>query len=160
MQVENYFIEVYIRMSNFPFAWWDKTITVYNRYVDPTTQRVSWYRTVVENCFWKYVNNVYYAGNMKFETKQTVCRIPKDDRYVSKREWKEMTNRTDYFTLGNGDIIILGEVDDTVDEYTSGKRSNDLIKKYKEFDECIEVETYVDNTGVGKGLEHYRIVGK
>ena len=154
-------------MSNFPFAWWTKTITIYNKLVDPTTQRVSWYKTVVENCFWKATNVLYNMGRfgtsttgIRLETKDIICRIPKDDRYVDKRTWKELTNRAEYFTIGNGDIIILGEVDDIIDDYVAGKRSTDLISKYKEYDACIEIETYVDNTGEGLGLEHYRIVGK
>lgn len=154
-------------MSDFPFAWWDKTITVYNKFVDPTTQHISWYRTTVENCFWKYVNNTYTVGNagisargLTLETKDVICRIPKDDRFVGKREWRELADKSNNFTLANGDIIILGEVEDVIDEYTAGQRSTDLIAKYKEDDTCLEVDTYVDNVQTGVGLEHYRVVGK
>lgn len=154
-------------MSNFPFAWWDKTITIYNRIVDPTTNRISWQRTVVENCFWKCVNNIYNMGRygmsslgVRVETKDVICRIPKDDRFVDKRTWKTLDNKSEYFTLGNGDIIILGEVDDVIDEYTKGQHSTDLISKYKEEDACLEVDTYIDNVQTGVGLEHYRVVGK
>ena len=149
-------------MSNFPFPWWDKTITIYNKVVDPTTQRVSWYRNTIENCFWKYVNNIYYNGTMRFETKDTICRIPQDERFVDKATWRNLKDedRKDYFTFANGDIIILGEVSDTIDEYTAGKHSTDLVAKYKEDDACIEIDTYVDNVQTGVGLEHYRIIGK
>lgn len=148
-------------MNNYP-AWWDKTITIYNKVVDKTTQRVSWHRSVIEGCFWKCLNNTYRVSgsNILLETKDVICRIPKDDRFVTKREW---VNREDFdgvFTLGNGDIIILGEVEDTIDEYTRGQHSTDLVAKYKEFDECIEVDTYVNNVGKGLGIEHYRVVGK
>lgn len=154
-------------MSNFPFAWWDKTLTIYNRIVDPDTQRVSWQRTVVENCFWKYVNNIYNMGRygmsslgIRVETKDIICRIPKDDRFVDKREWKSLDDKTGHFTLGNGDIIILGEVQDVIDEYTAGQRSTDLLARYKEEDACLEVDTYVNNVQTGVGLEHYRVIGK
>lgn len=154
-------------MSNFPFAWWDKTLTIYNRIVDPDTQRVSWQRTVVEHCFWKYVNNIYNMGRygmsslgIRVETKDVICRIPKDDRFVDKRAWKSLEDKTGHFTLGNGDIIILGEVQDVIDEYTAGQRSTDLLAKYKEEDACLEVDTYVDNVQTGVGLEHYRVIGK
>lgn len=154
-------------MSNFPFAWWDKTLTIYNRIVDPNTQRVSWQRTVVKHCFWKYVNNIYNMGRygmsslgIRVETKDIICRIPKDKRFVDKREWKSLDNKTGHFTLGNGDIIILGEVRDVIDEYTAGQRSTDLLAKYKEENACLEVDTYVDNVQTGVGLEHYRVIGK
>lgn len=121
----------------------------------------------MSNCFWKAVNNTYTIGSygksttgVTLETKNIICRIPKSDIYVDKRTWKDLLDKSDTFTLGNGDIIVLGEVDDEIDEYTAGKRSTDLLKKYKEFDECLEIDTYVINTGTGLGLEHYRVVGK
>lgn len=156
-------------MNDFPFPWWDKTVTIYNKIVDATTQRVSWYKNTVDNCFWKYVNNTYTIGRsgvsstgVILETKSVICRIPKSDKFVDKKTWRELKDedRKDYFTLANGDIIILGEVEDVIDEYTAGKRSTDLIAKYKEDDACIEIDTYVDNCQTGVGLEHYRVVGK
>ena len=152
-------------MNNYP-AWWNKTVTIYNKFVDSSTQQISCYRTVVENCFWKNENQRYrigqsYNSKVILESKDIICRIPKDDRYVDKRAWKEMSanERSNYFTLGNNDIIILGEVDDVIDEYTKGKRSNDVLTKYKEYDECLEVDTYVINTGDGVPIEHYRVNG-
>ena len=154
-------------MSDFPFPWWDKTITIYNKLVDPTTQRISWYRTVVENCFWKAQNLIFSMGRygvstigVLTENKTITCRIPKDDRFVSKREWKELQDRSGHFTLSNGDIIILGEVEDVIDEYTPGQRSTDIVTKYKGEDACLTIDTYVDNVQTGVGLEHYRITGK
>lgn len=154
-------------MSNFPFAWWNKTITVYNRIIDTSTNRISWQKTTVTNCFWKCANNIYNMGRygmsslgIRVETKEVICRIPKDDRFVDKKTWRSLTDKSGHFTLANGDIVILGDVEDTIDEYATGKRSTDLIAKYKEEDACLEVDTYVDNVQTGVGLEHYRVVGK
>lgn len=153
-------------MNKYP-AWWDKTLTIYNKLINPETQEVSWYRTVVENCFWKYENNMYrigssYTNSVILEAKNVICRIPKDDRFLDKREWKELSERerSEHFTLGNEDIIVLGEVNDVIDEYTKGSRSNDLIAKYKELQGCIKIDTYVINVGTGMGIEHYRVNGK
>ena len=154
-------------MSNLPFPWWDKTITIYNKYVDPETQRVTWYKTVVNNCFWKSINELYNMGRygmsavgIQFEVKNIICRIPEDDRYINKREWNTLEDKADYFTLANNDIIVLGEVEDTIDEYTEGQRSNDLLTKYKAYDECMQIEQYVDNVRTGVNLRHYRVSGK
>lgn len=153
-------------MNKYPM-WWDKTITIYNKRIDATTQRVSWYKSVVENCFWKYENNKInvgqsYQGKIVLETKDVICRIPATDRFVDKKEWLELPDKEiqNHFTLGNGDIIILGEVDDVVDEYTAGSRSTDLVAKYKELQGCLEIDTYIVNTWTGVGIEHYRVVGK
>ena len=152
-------------MNNYP-AWWDKTLTIYNKRIDSATQQVSWYRTILTGCFWKYVNSRYFLGRSNsdgvvVETKDVICRIPKDERFVDKAEWKELSEQEikEHFTLGNGDIIVLGEVEDAIDEYTKGSRSSDLVAKYKELNGCIEVDTYVINVGVGLGMEHYRVVG-
>ena len=156
-------------MSNtgFPFPWWDKTLTIYNKYIDPTNQRVTWYRSVVENCFWKYDNTTYYVGKysvkvsgIALETKSVICRIPKSDNFRYQREWRELEDKTGYFTLATGDIIVLGEVDDVIDDYTAGQRSTDLVSKYKELLECVEVDSFVINVGTGMGFEHYRIKGE
>ena len=156
-------------MSNFPFPWWDKTITIYNKLVDPTTQRVSWYKNTCNDCFWKCVNTTYTIGRagisssgVVLETKSIICRIPQSEKYVDKRTWKDLkeTERQNYFTLGKGDIIVLGEVQDTVDEYTAGQRSTDLVTKYKEFDECLEIDAYTIDVVTGVGMPHYKIVGK
>lgn len=154
-------------MSDLPFPWWDKTITIYNKYVDPETQRVTWYKTIIKNCFWKAANTIYNMGRfgmstvgIQLETKTITCRIPKDKRYVTKRTWSTLTDKSGKFTLANGDIIVLGEVDDVIDDYTPGQRSTDLLSKYKVYDECLEIEAYADNVRTGIALEHYRITGK
>jgi len=154
-------------VSNFPFPWWDKTITIYNKYVNPTTQRVSWYRTVVDNCFWKSQHLVFSMGRYGVSTigviteNQTIiCRIPKDDRFVEKGAWRDLENKSTKFTLASGDIIILGNVEITLDEYTPGLRSSDILARYREYDACLEIDEYVNNVQTGVGLEHYRVTGK
>jgi hypothetical protein len=153
--------------AGFPFPWWDKTLTIYNKYVDPFTQRTTWYRTVVENCFWKYDNTTYYVGKysvkvsgISLETKHVICRIPKSDNFMYQREWRNLEDKDGYFTLATGDIIVLGEVDDVIDDYTAGKRSTDLVSKYKDELECVEIDSFVINIGTGMGFQHYRVIGE
>lgn len=147
-------------MSNYP-SWWDTSLTIYNKLEDQQTRVVTWYKTVISNCFWKYVGNKVNIGDVVMETNNIICRIPKDDRFLEKYQWLQLGNdaKSDYFTLGAGDIIIKGEVDDIVDEYTSGHRSTDLIKKYKALQGCMEVERTTIDTGIGRCCEHYYVVG-
>ena len=139
----------------------NSTITIYNRYEDPLTQLVTWYRTTVPNCFWKYVGEKITVGETILETNNIICRIPKNDKFLEKYEWNALPNdkMSEYFTLAQGDIIILGEVDDTVNEYVSGKRSTDLLIKYKALQGCMEVQRVANNTGIGRGNEHYYVIG-
>ena len=147
-------------MNNYPI-WWDTTITIFNKYQDTQTQLVKWYKHTIPNCFWKYIGNKVNVGEVVLQTNDTICRIPKDSNYKEKYEWINIPNdlMSQYFTLGAGDIIVKGAVDDTIDEYIKGKRSSDLLSKYKALQGCIEIQEVSDNTGVGRCDEHYLVRG-
>ena len=147
-------------MNNYP-SWWDTTVTIYNKYTDPQTQIVTWYKHVIPGTFWKYAGNKITIGNTTLETKDIVCRIRKDNSFRERHEWIAMPNDSmaDYFTLSQGDIIVKGEVEDTINEYASGYRSSDLKKKYKALQGCLEIQEWSNNTGGGRGNEHYFVKG-
>ena len=147
-------------MNNYP-SWWDTTVTIYNRYEDPQTNIVSWFRKVISGAFWKYSGNKITVGNTVLETKDIICRLRKDDDFLEKHQWLALPNdqMSQYFTLAEGDIIVKGEVTDVIDEYTSGKRSSDLKKKYKALQGCLEIQVWANNTGGGRGNEHYYVKG-
>lgn len=147
-------------MNNYP-SWWNTTITVYNKFEDPQTQLVTWYRQVIDGCFWKYSGNKVVVGNTVLETKDIICRIRIDNRFLEKHEWIAIPNdrMSNYFTLSQGDIIVKGEVDDEINEYQSGQRSSDLKTKYKSLQGCLEIQEWSNNTGGGRGNEHYYVKG-
>lgn len=147
-------------MNNYP-RWWNTTVTVFNKFTDSQTQVVTWYKTVIEGCFWKSTGNRVIVGNTVLDTKNIICRIRKDDRFKEKLDWEALTNDTmqNYFTLSPGDIIVKGSVSDTIDEYTAGKRSSDLLKKYRSANYCMEIQSASDNSGEGFGNQHYYVVG-
>lgn len=147
-------------MSNYP-QWWNQQITIYNKYENPQTHVVSWFRFTVDNCFWKYTGDKITIGATVLETNNTICRIPENDNFLEKYQWVQQPNdkMSDYFTLGPGDIIVKGNVSDTVDEYTQGQRSTDLINKYKALQGCIEIEEVAINVGGGRNQPHYYVKG-
>ena len=146
---------------NYPI-WWDSILTLYNKYTDPQTQKVSWYRTVLSNCFWKATGNMAVINDVTLDTVGIVCRIPKNLQFLEKYEWVELPNdeMSNYFTLGIGDILIKGEVEDVIDEYQKGHRSTDLLAKYKDLRGCMEIQEIAINTGIGRNEEHYWVRGK
>ena len=147
-------------MNNYP-VWWNTTITIYNKYEDPLTQIVTWYKHTVDNCFWKYTGNKIVVGETVLETNNTICRIPKNDLFREKYIWNALPNDQmgNYFTLGQGDIIVRGEVTDAINEYLAGSRSTDLLIKYKALQGCIEVQNIAINIGEGRCNEHYYVNG-
>lgn len=146
-------------MSRFP-NWWNSTITVYNRYEDSLTQLVTWQRFVLTDCFWKVnISTVYSSTKVnKSYTNSIICRIPQDESYISAYEWKRLDarNRSNYFTLQTGDIVINGEVDDDINEYVKGQRSTDLIEKYKDLG-VIRIEIFADNSDETRNIPHYLV---
>ena len=148
-------------MNNYP-VWWDQSLTIYNRYEDPTTQLVTWYRHTVSNCFWKYVHNITMQEGTSLETANVICRIPKDDRFKERQDWVKLTNdvKANYFTLGVGDIIVRGTVTDTINEYLKQHRSTDLLAKYRELQGSMQIEIVAINVGPGRCNEHYYVSDK
>lgn len=147
-------------MNKYP-VWWDSTITVFNKYVDPATRLITWYKTVLTNCFWKYTGNKVTVGETTIESDSTICRVPINKNFREKHLWDNLQTiqRQSTFTFGVGDIIVRGNVDDTVDEYTSGKRSSDLLTKYKQMQGCMVIEKCSISVGQGRGNEHYYVKG-
>lgn len=148
-------------MSNIYPEWWNTTITIFNQFKDPQTKVVRWYKTVVDGAFWKYVGDKVTIGKTVLETNNIICRIRKDARFLEKYQWLQKPNdeMENYFTLAKGDILVKGEVDDVIDEYTSGSRSNDLINKYKQLQGCMSIEEIAINVGAGRCDEHYYVKG-
>lgn len=148
-------------MSNIYPVWWDTTLTIYNKFEDPNTRVVSWYRTVIKGAFWKYIGDKITVGKTVLETQDTICRIRKSDKFLERHKWLNIPNdkMSRYFTLGVGDIIVKGEVSDTINEYEAGSRSNDLLNKYKALQGCIKIDEVAINTGVGRCDEHYYVRG-
>lgn len=145
-------------MSNYP-EWWNAAITVFNKYEDPTTRKITWYRTVLQNCFWKYTGNKIVVGETALETNTTICRIPANPTFLENYQWNSTEDKFAYFTLGPGDILVKGEVADEIDEYASGVRSSDILTKYKKCGECMVIDRCAVNAGPGRGMEHYFVRG-
>lgn len=147
-------------MNEYP-QWWNQTVTVYNQYKDPQTKLIKWYRTVIPKCFWRYTEEKFIVNGTVVNANVTVCRIPKQDNYVERYLWEKLSNdeMANYFTLSIGDMIVKGEVSDDIDEYTSGKRSNDFLTKYKRLQGCTLISMVADNTEGGRDTEHYLVKG-
>lgn len=140
--------------------WWDKEITVYNRFEDKLTDVTTWYRKHLTNCFFAYEGNQLTIGSTVLETNTTICRIPQDKKFKERYLWEELADKSSFFTLGVGDIIILGNVSDIVDEYAAGHRSTDLINKYKDLQGCIKIQSIALNIGPARCIPHYLVRGE
>lgn len=134
--------------------WWDKTVTLYNRCED-NTGRVQWYKRMLHGCFVKTLPSFVISQGIGTEKSQNILRLRKSNDYLSPTEWKTSILKNVKFTLQNGDIAIIGAVSDNIDEYVSGQRSSDLMKKYP--DSAFMITSAVVND---YGFRpHYKITG-
>ena len=149
-------------MANIYPSWWNVTLTVFNRYEDPLTNLITWYKHTVEDCFWKDIGNKITVGETILETNDIICRIRKNPLFLEKYQWVNLPadEKPNYFTIGKDDIIIKGEVDDEINEYATGTHSSDIIRKYKELQGCLTVTECTINTEGGRCNEHYYIKGE
>ena len=142
--------------------WWNKAITIYNKYEDPVTQLVKWHKHIILKCFVKTTATMISGGQVTYNTSSNIIRVPQSDVFKPYNEWVSIPNteQSDYFTLHQGDIVILGPVEDIIDEYKAGLRSTDLVSKYKELGMCLTIDSWQDNTGIGRVCPHYFISGE
>lgn len=142
--------------KGFPI-WWDTTVTVYNKYEDAQTGIVTWYKTILTDCFWQLTGTEIKVGETNLNSKAITCRIPKDSKFLEKQDWIKLPNdeMSNFFTLSTGDIIVKGECDFVIDEYTKGHRSTDLLNQYHDYQACMEITKFSNNTGIGRNNEHY-----
>lgn len=147
-------------MSNVYPVWWDKTVTLYNKFADPQTKEIFWYRHILSGCFWKDTGEKVQIGETTVESDTILCRVPKSDAFLEKYLWNglEPEQKQTSFTIGVGDILVSAEVDDAIDEYQKGSRSSDLLQKYKDLG-CMTVTKASLNVGPGRCCEHYLVKG-
>lgn len=138
---------------------WDKIITLYNRYEDEQTGVIRWYRHKLNNCFYKRTNNKISVGGVQLQSDDTIVRIPAQSGYLPPFVWNSLPNdrKGNQMTLQSGDLIFLGDVSEEIDEYTSGKRSSDLITKYK-----VLGSVFVKNVNINDFMygQHYLVKGE
>lgn len=135
--------------------YWNNSITIYNAYED-TTGKTKYIRHNLNNCFVKRMEIKRIDGTSTIRTGDTVIRIPKQEDYVEAYKWQLLENKS-RLTIQPGDIVVLGSVNDDINELESEKRSSDLKKKYKALG-VITVATFNDNTFMP--LPHYHIRGE
>lgn len=139
--------------------FWNKTITLYNKYQDEQTGIIKWYKHTLRDCFVKVTNNKVNVGGVQLQTNDNIIRIPKQPNYLPPYEWLKLPNdrKSQSLTLQTGDLIFLGDIDEIIDEYTSGQRSSDLIAKYKSMGSVFVNSVNINDFIQG---EHYFVRGE
>ena len=122
----------------------NETVTVYHqhKFYDETKKRnvTEWTRAVYNECYFGLQKSESLNGNTLSHTSSYTAKIPYNGKVL---------------VIAPGDIVVLGEVYDTIDDVQS-KRATDLINKYKA--NCFTVRTFSDNTKIPEDA-HYKLTG-
>ena len=93
------------------------TITLLNKLKrkDSITGLDIWYKTIIKDCIYKKERVSDVSGNIVSMGQQFTILIPFTGKYIPYKDWKNIEDKTGYYTLSNQDIIILDEVQEEVD---------------------------------------------
>lgn len=139
--------------------FWNRDLTLYNRHEDENTGIIRWYKHNLKKCFYKVTNNTVNVGGVQLQTNDNIIRIPEQSNFLHPHKWIELPNdkKSSFITLQSGDLIFLGDIQENIDEYTTGQRASDLITKYKTVGSMFVKSVNVNDFMPGK---HYLIRGE
>ena len=105
------------------------TITLLNKLKrkDSVTNVDVWYKTFIENCAFKKDRISNINGTTVSMGQQFTILIPFTGKYIPYKDWKNLADKSGYYTLSNQDIIILDEVTEAV----SANNITDIKNSYE-----------------------------
>lgn len=137
----------------------NNSITVYNSYTDPTTKYKVYLPTTITGVSWFSDLQVAVSSEGLMSANEYIVRIPvnadfSNKSFLSPKEFDKIPNdeMINYWTLKEGDRIVLGAISDTGD---SAKPAN-LEAKY---DEVLTIISVTDNRRA-PNAKHWKVVGK
>lgn len=140
-------------MKQVTSPFWDKTITIFTKYIDEVTKAVRWYRYVVRGCFFGRVSAARFASPALYRESENVVRIPSAADFVCYPVWCTLPDeeKAYHMTIApEKSLVFLGEVEG---EITDG-RGTALRGEYPD---SFSVKSFRDNTAFA--LSHYFVGG-
>ena len=130
----------------------DQTITIYNKWYDPTTKKTLWPKTVITGASWAGCQRITTGEGLTSADGYSV-RIPLYaflDGFLKRNVYAVLSDPTGHWTAQNGDVVVLGEGPDIV---------NGITEVTKQFNDCFTV-TAVHSDNMTRLLSHIRLEGK
>ena len=118
------------------------TITLLNKLKrkDSTTNIDVWYKTVIKDCTYKKDKISTVNGNIVSMGQQFTILIPFTGKYLPYRDWKQLEDKTGYYTLSEQDVIILDIVTEDITAQNITQIKNDYEPNTCEIRSIEQVE--------------------
>ncbi|RUM43009.1 MAG: hypothetical protein DSY80_06270 [Desulfocapsa sp.] len=130
-------------------------LTIYNRYI--SSRADVYLRTVVKKVALenqRAVRNRSHGGVISDDKAIVYIPMAHGGDYLSPKDWQALSTKTGNWTLQEGDIIVKGEVADTI---SSAFTVSDLMAKY---DDVLKI-TAVDTWDAGSSsMHHWQVSAK
>jgi hypothetical protein len=138
-------------------------ITIYNKYTDPSTRADLFQRTVILKVAWenrKGRNVIASGGNIAVDQARIFIPLSRGGtNYIDPAGWQALATKTNRWTLQNGDIIVKGNVADTIHPAVASPpvtafTVSDLKAKYSD----VLVISSVDTMDYGSlNMQHWQV---
>ena len=94
------------------------TVTLLNKLKrkDSTTNTDIWYKTILTDCVYKKTSLASVTGKTVGMGQQFTILIPFTGKYLPYKDWKNLVDKTVFYTLSPSDVIILGTVEEDVND--------------------------------------------
>ena len=129
-------------------------LTVYNKYIDPTTRSEKYQRVGIVGVAWenRKAANVRSTGGLAAADQARVfIPLARGTNFLKPKAWQALTTKTGKWTLQVGDLIVKGLVSD---EIQTGFTVTQLKAKYDD----VLVITSVDTMDAGSpGMQHWNL---
>lgn len=118
------------------------TITLLNKLKrkDSTTNIDVWYKTVIKDCTYKEDKISTVNGNIVSMGQQFTILIPFTGKYLPYKDWKQLEDKTGYYTLSEQDVIILDIVTEDITAQNITQIKNDYEPNTCEIRSIEQVE--------------------
>ena len=133
----------------------DATITIWNKWRNPDTQKDEWFRHVVPRCSWEHKAVRTVSGQTASIASVISVLISESPMFKPGQEWAA-GDKAAFFTLRTGDLVALGEQTAEITgvaPYTESGLRQSLAP------EVFTVKIAKDNTAGYKWGKHYYAEG-
>ena len=130
----------------------DQTITLYNQRYDSATRQTLWTRTIIKGASWAGGQKVSVGEGLQSNDGYSV-RIPTRSMpggFVMRDEYLKLSDPKDYWTVQNGDVVVLGVAPDAV---------GGITEITQRFTDCFTI-TALRTDSLTRLLPHLRLEGK
>ena len=144
-------------------------LTIYNKYIDPTTREAKYQRTQIIGVLWenRKASNVLASGG-SIAVDQASIYIPFQrgaDSFPS-TEWQALVTKTGKWTLQTGDFVVKGLVTDEIQDAITDPETHETIPAFtigslKEKYENVLAITSIDTMDQGSlSMSHWQLGAK